>query len=135
MRADLPESSSSSDPWRTIEAAMARSSLPESLPARAAASASETINAQRHQLRQLQTARDRIRSLREHPAGNYEIDMMRQGTRRYTAGQPDPQYGVRTAGLAMSQDGRKLYAGTEEGIFEFNINLRERKLFPAIVPR
>ncbi|KAF2805752.1 uncharacterized protein BDZ99DRAFT_511146 [Mytilinidion resinicola] len=137
-RADSSESSSS-DPWRTIEAAMARSSLPESLPPRAPVDSPAALTSQVHRIRQLQAARDRIRSLREHPGSDYEIAMMRQGPRRQTAGahdpRSDPHNGVRTAGLAMSQDGRKLYAGTEDGIFEFNINLRERKLFPAIVPR
>lgn len=47
----------------------------------------------------------------------------------------DPAMGVRTAGLAMSSDGRTLYCGTEEGIFEFKMNLHARKLFPAITPR
>jgi len=63
------------------------------------------------------------------PLGSYEMGIYRR------SGRHDPQHGVRTAGLAMSQDGRKLYAGTEEGIFEFTINVQERKLFPAIVPR
>jgi len=35
----------------------------------------------------------------------------------------------------MSQDGRTLYCGTEEGIFEFKMNLHVRKAFPAITPR
>lgn len=35
----------------------------------------------------------------------------------------------------MSPDGRTLYCGTEEGIFEFGMNLHQRKGFPAITPR
>lgn len=129
-RAEHSESSSS-DPWRTIEAAMARSPLPEgSSSSRPAIPAAEPRSEMRR-LRQLAQARERVRSMREtQPLGSYEM-----GIYRRSGGRHDPQHGVRTAGLAMSQDGRKLYAGTEEGIFEFTINVQERKLFPAIVPR
>jgi hypothetical protein len=54
------------------------------------------------------------------------------GLRRVSRPSHDPSQGIRTAGLAMSQDGRKLYCGTEEGIFEFQMNLHARKEFPAI---
>lgn len=45
-----------------------------------------------------------------------------------------PGAGVRTAGLAMSGDGRTLWVGTEEGIFEFDIDVKGRKSWPALVP-
>ncbi|KAJ9669750.1 hypothetical protein H2201_000135 [Coniosporium apollinis] len=47
----------------------------------------------------------------------------------------DARDGVRTAGLAMNEDGRTLWVGTEEGIFEIGINVRERMRFGAVVPR
>ncbi|KPI34823.1 uncharacterized protein AB675_4851 [Cyphellophora attinorum] len=40
--------------------------------------------------------------------------------------------GVGTAGLGWSEDGRSLFAGTEEGIFQFNVNLRDRMTFPVL---
>ncbi|KAL1975813.1 hypothetical protein VTN31DRAFT_4205 [Thermomyces dupontii] len=36
-----------------------------------------------------------------------------------------------TAGIGWGADGRTLYIGTVEGIFEFQINLQDRKTFPA----
>ncbi|KIW06120.1 uncharacterized protein PV09_03287 [Verruconis gallopava] len=44
----------------------------------------------------------------------------------------DPAFGLRTAGLAMSRDGRKLWAACDEGIFEFQINVRERMSMAAM---
>ncbi|KAL2356619.1 hypothetical protein BJ546DRAFT_524918 [Cryomyces antarcticus] len=43
--------------------------------------------------------------------------------------------GARTAGLAMSRDGRTLWAATEEGIFECAVRVRERGFWPAVRPR
>lgn len=40
--------------------------------------------------------------------------------------------GIRTAGLAISQDGRKLWAACEEGIFEIDVNLKGRMFWPSI---
>lgn len=40
--------------------------------------------------------------------------------------------GVGSAGLGWSVDGRQLYVGTEKGIFEYAINLMDRKTFPAL---
>lgn len=57
------------------------------------------------------------------------------GYRRASRNMYDPALGLRTAGLAMSPDGRTLYCGTEEGIFEFRMDLHQRKGFPAIKPR
>ncbi|WPG99903.1 Hypothetical protein R9X50_00272400 [Acrodontium crateriforme] len=42
--------------------------------------------------------------------------------------------GVRTAGLAMSADGRMLWAACEEGIFEMEINVKGRMFWGAIEP-
>ncbi|KAF2763209.1 hypothetical protein EJ05DRAFT_482037 [Pseudovirgaria hyperparasitica] len=47
----------------------------------------------------------------------------------------DGSYGVRTAGLAASEDGRSIYAGAEDGIYVFAINTLARKMFPAVSPR
>lgn len=43
--------------------------------------------------------------------------------------------GVRTAGLAMSPDGRILWAACEDGIFEIEIKVKGRMFWPAIEPR
>ncbi|KAK7553187.1 WD40-repeat-containing domain protein [Phyllosticta citricarpa] len=86
-------------------------------------------------LRQLARARERIRSMQN----NMQVDeygirvgLLRRGG---TGGRYNPTFGVRTAGLAMSSDGRKLFAGTEEGIFEFEIDVRSRKAWGAVQPR
>ncbi|KAJ9603057.1 hypothetical protein H2200_012352 [Cladophialophora chaetospira] len=36
-----------------------------------------------------------------------------------------------TTGIGFSEDGQFLYAGTEQGIFEFKVNVRDRMTFPA----
>lgn len=41
------------------------------------------------------------------------------------------EMGPGTAGVGWSPDGRYLYAGTEEGLFEYAVNLRDRMQFPA----
>lgn len=38
----------------------------------------------------------------------------------------DPSMGVRTAGLAMARDGRRLWAACDKGIFEFEVDVRGR---------
>ncbi|KAI1747537.1 hypothetical protein F4782DRAFT_551969 [Xylaria castorea] len=40
-----------------------------------------------------------------------------------------------TAGLSWSEDGRTLYIGAEDGIYEFHMNMLNRKLFPAVTLR
>ncbi|KAL1873132.1 hypothetical protein VTK73DRAFT_1043 [Phialemonium thermophilum] len=40
-----------------------------------------------------------------------------------------------TAGLAWSDDGQVLYVGAEDGIYEFHVNMLDRKLHPSIVLR
>ncbi|KMU90373.1 hypothetical protein CIHG_08183 [Coccidioides immitis H538.4] len=42
------------------------------------------------------------------------------------------EMGVGTAGVGWGEDGRTLYIGTEEGIFEYQINIQDRKTFPGI---
>ncbi|OCK81901.1 hypothetical protein K432DRAFT_350130 [Lepidopterella palustris CBS 459.81] len=124
--------SSSSDPSQTIEAETGRSQWALATPSRTSGQATEPRSEMRR-LRQLAQARERVRSMRDTQGSLSTYDL--GGYRRAATRRDDPQYGVRTAGLAMSHDGRKLYCGTEEGIFEFNINVQERKLFPAIEPR
>lgn len=118
-RADAQVVSSTDGAWRTIEEALS----PE---ARAAA----PMDTRR--LRQLAQMRERLRGARGEETPAYTVARVYRQQRGSTY---DPSHGVRTAGLAMSQDGRILYCGTEEGIFEFRINLHQRKGFPAITPR
>ncbi|KAJ4292002.1 hypothetical protein N0V90_009901 [Kalmusia sp. IMI 367209] len=123
---------STDDAWRTIEEALARN-------ARAADNARPTaapeLRNELRRLRQLTQARERLRVVREAQLapGPYTLGM--EGFRRASRNMYDPALGLRTAGLAMSPDGRKLYCGTEEGIFEFSMNLHLRKGFPATRPR
>ncbi|KAI1334833.1 hypothetical protein F5Y15DRAFT_409423 [Xylariaceae sp. FL0016] len=43
-----------------------------------------------------------------------------------------PQHSDDTAGLTWSEDGRTLYIGAEDGIYEFHINVQSRKIFSEI---
>lgn len=125
--------SSTDNAWRTIQAALA------SQASNAAASSSSQptapdLRSELRRLRQLTQVRERLRTERASQLSTeaYEFSV---GLRRVSRSTHDPNQGVRTAGLAMSQDGRTLYCGTEEGIFEFKMNLHARKGFPAVVPR
>lgn len=76
----------------------------------------------------------------------YEALLLRRMQRRggYTTltatGAPPPppaltSHGVRTAGLAMSEDGRRLWAACEEGIFEIEVNVKGRWFWPSVEVR
>jgi hypothetical protein len=135
-RANAQIISQTDDAWRTIEEAMARNVRATE---NSRSSAAPELRTELRRLRQLTQQRERLRSARDplhQPLGSYDmVSMGPMGTSYRRPRGQDPSNGVRTAGLAMSQDGRKLYCGTEEGIFEFDINVHERKLFPAIFPR
>lgn len=134
---------STDDAWRTIEAALASQRAANNI-ARAnasipAASSSNTtappeLRTELRRLRQLTQMRERLRNARASQPSTeaYEFSL---GFRRASRSTHDPSQGVRTAGLAMSPDGKTLYCGTEEGIFEFKMNLHARKGFPAVTPR
>ncbi|KAI9695497.1 MAG: hypothetical protein M1820_008599 [Bogoriella megaspora] len=51
------------------------------------------------------------------------------------AGRANPEWGVRTAGLAISGDGRKLFVGSEEGVWEIGIDVAGRRFCPAVEVR
>ncbi|KAF2684586.1 hypothetical protein K458DRAFT_33921 [Lentithecium fluviatile CBS 122367] len=122
---------STDDAWRTIEEALARNARAADT---ARSSTGPELRNELRRLRQLTQMRERLRSAREAqgPLGNW-VPVM--GYRRASRSNHDPSVGLRTAGLAISPDGRTLYCGTEEGIFEFKFNLHERKGNPAITPR
>lgn len=124
---------STDDAWRTIEDALARNARTTDLRNTNA----PELRTELRRLRQLTQMRERLRSAREaQPLDPYSLTGMGSVYRRGSSRSPhNPANGVRLAGLAMSQDGRRLYCGTEEGIFEFCINLHARKGFPAITPR
>lgn len=132
-RVDPQIIASTDDAWRTIEDALSRN-----------ATAAENVRnldapglrTDLRRFRQLTAMRERLRNAREaQPLDQYTLGGISAGYRRASRSTHDPSNGVRTAGLAVSQDGRTLYCGTEEGIFEFRINLHARKGFPAITPR
>ncbi|KAI7372145.1 hypothetical protein KC354_g70 [Hortaea werneckii] len=60
----------------------------------------------------------------------YETLLRRSQLRGFTG----REVGVRTAGLAISSDGRTLWCATEDGIFEVEINRKERMFWPGIEP-
>lgn len=134
--------SSTEDAWRTIEEALttqvrsanATARASSSNPPHASTTTAPELRSELRRLRQLTQMRERLRNARAGQPGveTYEFSL---GLRRPSRSSHDPNLGVRTAGLAMSQDGRTLYCGTEEGIFEFKMNLHVRKGFPAIQPR
>jgi hypothetical protein len=132
-RVDGQVVTSTDEAWRTIEEALA-------INARAAENVRDTAATDprsERRLRQLTQMRERLRSVREaNPLDGFSISTLRDPyNRRPSRSTQSSNNGVRTAGLAMSEDGRTLYCGTEEGIFEFKMNLHERKCFPAITPR
>jgi len=51
------------------------------------------------------------------------------------SGVGDPAYGVLTAGLAWSEDGGRLWVGCEEGIWEFDVDVKGRMGFSAVEMR
>jgi hypothetical protein len=132
---------STDEAWRTVEEALAaeqtraanRNTTSHPAAANINATAPELRNELRR-IRQLTQARERLRNARagQPITETYEFSL---GLRRSSRTTHDPRLGVRTAGLAMSQDGRTLYCGTEEGIFELKMNLHVRKSCPAITPR
>ncbi|KAL6173438.1 hypothetical protein ACJQWK_00989 [Exserohilum turcicum] len=132
---------STDEAWRTVEEALAaeqtRAANRNATSHPASSDSNPTAPELRNELRrirQLTQARERLRNARagQPITETYEFSL---GLRRTSRTTHDPRLGVRTAGLAMSQDGRTLYCGTEEGIFEFKMNLHVRKAFPAITPR
>ncbi|KAH8710007.1 WD40-repeat-containing domain protein [Phaeosphaeriaceae sp. PMI808] len=135
---------STDDAWRTIEEALssqvrvanATARNTTSNPAHAMSTSPSNapeLRSELRRLRQLTQMRERLRTARASrpSAEGYDYSM----SLRRPRSMHDVSQGVRTAGLAMSQDGRTLYCGTEEGIFEFKLNLHVRKGFPAIQPR
>lgn len=122
---------STDEAWRTIEEALA-------INARAAETVRDTTATDprsERRLRQLTQMRERLRTVRDNPLDGFSMSTLSAPYRRASRSTHNSNNGVRTAGLAMSQDGRTLYCGTEEGIFEFKMNLHARKCFPAITPR
>lgn len=84
--------------------------------------------------RQLQRARERVSLTRERgPMGPYEQSLLL--TRRHMTTQPDPSCGPQTAGLAMSPDGRWLYAAAECGVWCFEVDLWGRRGWGALKMR
>lgn len=133
---------STDDAWRTIEealsiqarAANATADGETSSPANASTTTAPELRNELRRLRQLTQMRERLRNVRNNPptTETYEFSL---GLRRASRSAHDPSAGLKTAGLAMSEDGRRLYCGTEEGIFEFKLNLHGRRNIPAIRPR
>lgn len=65
---------------------------------------------------------------------SYELLLARRSMARVWGGgaATGTEIGVRTAGLAMSRDGRTVWAACEKGIFEIRIKCKGRMMFPAI---
>ncbi|KAF1913371.1 hypothetical protein BDU57DRAFT_504512 [Ampelomyces quisqualis] len=137
---------SNDDAWRTIEEALTGQSRTADAISRASASNPDNANSisnstspelrsELRRLHQLTQMRERLRNARASQASGETYELSMGSLRRASRSMHDPSQGVRTAGLAMSQDGSTLYCGTEEGIFEFKLNLHGRRGFPAMQPR
>lgn len=75
----------------------------------------------------------------QEPSG-FEVgwELLRRRSQRRPAGLTafsGTEIGVRTAGLAVSRDGRTVWAATEEGVFEIGLNLKSRSCWPAVEMR
>jgi len=80
------------------------------------------IRRRRHFIR----ARERALSLREaQRLGRDQTIEMERAAGRWMNGEPGA--GVKTAGLVMSGDGSRFWAGSEKGVWEFDINMLERR--------
>ncbi|RDI78656.1 hypothetical protein Vi05172_g11333 [Venturia inaequalis] len=58
--------------------------------------------------------------------------LQEQARRRTLHNREAESYGLRTAGLAVSWDGRKVWAACDKGVFEYEINVRGRMMMPSI---
>ncbi|EMC93520.1 hypothetical protein BAUCODRAFT_37206 [Baudoinia panamericana UAMH 10762] len=80
-------------------------------------------------LRTSATTTETVRRIAGFPEG-YEALVRRSQMRGYSG----REVGVRTAGLAISPDGRTLWAACEDGIFEISLNLKARMFWPSLEP-
>ncbi|KAF2774399.1 hypothetical protein EJ03DRAFT_263579 [Teratosphaeria nubilosa] len=137
------------NPWRTIEQHMtlARGPLFEGAGRAQAHSpipAPSTARPSRDEIEaELAIERARARSLaRQREQGRWRIIGEQSQRASAASGLPRAVYGgvgssmagnvgVRTAGLAMSADGRRLWAACEDGIFEVEVNVKGRMVWGA----
>ncbi|KAI6844761.1 hypothetical protein KC342_g10 [Hortaea werneckii] len=138
-------------------AARAQAASPAPAPGRPSEQELQTeLAAERARARSLARQRDRWRSLRADAdrglaadaatvvrlanvgrgdASGYERTYETLLRRSQLRGFTGREVGVRTAGLAISSDGRTLWCATEDGIFEVGMNRKERMFWPGIEPR
>ncbi|KAF2433597.1 hypothetical protein EJ08DRAFT_60727 [Tothia fuscella] len=90
----------------------------------------------------LERRRRAIVRARERAISQRELDRAERHTlhmaQRMASNDPnhyDRSYGMRTAGLAISWDGRKIWAACDEGIFEYDVNVKGRMMMPAVEMR
>lgn len=154
---DEEEEREEENPWITIEDHMtlargplferaARANAPSPLPGARPTEAelAAELAIERARARSLARQRDRYRYLRQVPGHGHAAaasfpeayeTLMRRGHLRGIAATHGPLSGVRTAGLAMSADGRTLWVACEEGVFEVGVNVRGRMEWPAVEMR
>ena len=133
----------------------ASSPVPASpLPRPTEAELAAELTAERARARSLARQRDRYRGLLRTDAAaeqqqaraaiagfpeGYEAllrrSQLRSGIGAAIGGGGGREVGVRTAGLAMSKDGRTLWAACEEGIFEVEVNVKGRLFWPSVEMR
>ncbi|KAI9729734.1 MAG: hypothetical protein M1834_006685 [Cirrosporium novae-zelandiae] len=144
---------SSSQAWRLIEAAMRNESLPDPgtrlrLEREAAAVEELRVLEQINQRRLGMTVQDQDYQQQRRLLAAAELEAERRARTRqiYDRNYIRPELeivrrhhqdtntetGVGTAGIGFSRDGRLLYVGTEEGIFEYQVNIQGRRTFPSL---
>ncbi|KAI9795072.1 MAG: hypothetical protein M1816_000094 [Peltula sp. TS41687] len=127
-----------SDVWQATEIRASPSILDEDPPPRHQREARRgTLSVHsRNQLMVLELERRnarRLESYRRERLRNLYADV--EGTGRQgldSSRHNDPENYLGTTGCLMSNDGGRLYVGTEDGIFELHVNLQCRKFFPRI---
>ncbi|EGP88088.1 uncharacterized protein MYCGRDRAFT_40145, partial [Zymoseptoria tritici IPO323] len=137
------------NPWRLIEehmpargplfegAARARAAPPlpeDDLTPEELQDVEREIIAERRLAAQQARTRERWRTSRL-GAVRHDTSLRRVPVMRFSAIGGGREIGVRTAGLAISPDGRVLWAACEEGIFEVKIKVKGRMFWPAVEMR
>jgi hypothetical protein len=83
----------------------------------------------------LQRAREREQRLREvYRLTQHDLQMLRMTSLRHREEGPESA-GLLTAGIVVSPDGQTIWAGCQNGIYEFKLNMRNLMNFPSLEVR
>ncbi|EED18499.1 conserved hypothetical protein [Talaromyces stipitatus ATCC 10500] len=130
----LPDEAPPTEAWQTSQRSR---SIPRRIP-RPGATTESRYDAQRAAVAEMRASVAAERLRRQRLAAN-EMRSPRWIRHILSSDQADRHFGYMpqdqdpadTAGVGWGADGRALYIGTVEGIFEFQINVQDRKSFPV----